>query len=704
MSIGGGYNPPDGGDGSGSSHDPVTLGDPNGLELVGQELSLNVADDSQSGALLDIDWVRFNTLDNLSKQVTQTIFVDCCRIDSYIADGSRFRPFKTLVDAINYRAGEGYNSNQPWSINLAAGLYLEDNSGPEGIILPTYTSINGQGIDKTILQSTDTNEDFLTTPLDADYEGCINYLTIRSEFGDNGGKGLRVDPKALVGGSRNQLMYVINLHISGFDEGIKLEEFGTWVKANFIFFTKCQTGIENDDARFWGSTIDIRWTDTENQAKEGIQCEDGEGKCEIYNLNIDGNFKRGLNVSDSGEVHAWNVRIDDCERGLQVQSGGEVKISNIKIKDADISLRIRDEDIEGTTVWLNDADLKLTTIDNPDSSSRLIIRGMYPSRKDCADTVNLAMGVGFLRDDEYENILIDNLTDTSKIETQTNTTFSSGKITLEDTAVGTLWENLDSIANWVEISYTADAILSLDTTDFREGTGSMKIDYNTHGSSSIYRYAIRRNISSPYLDWSSYDSLKFWAKSSHIGSKIRVYMRNYSPYAYSYFYHTFTTTEWELVTFDLTMISPRSSIAYFYMYFTQESENYIVNIDDMQLYPTSIYQTSGSIETKTVSPIDGRKFFEFLLNTNFKITPPETNITLDISLDDGHHWLTDIGEQEFTGNWISTAEDETLEFADGDTPWDNIKNLKFKINLTTTDTSMTPEVNSYGAVWRVDKV
>lgn len=701
MSIGGGYIPPDEGNGSGSSHDPVTLGTPNGLELVDQELSLNIADDSQPGALSDIDWVRFNTLDNLSKQVTQTIFVDCCRIDSYIADGSRFRPFKTLVDAIHYRNGEGYDSNQPWAINLAAGLYLEDNSGPEGIILPTYTVINGQGIDKTILQSITYDEDFLTTPLDADYEGCINNLTIRSEFGDNPGKGLRVDPKALVGGSRNQLMYLTNIHISGFDEGIKLEEFGTWVKANFLFFTKCQTGIENDDARFWGSTIDIRWTDTENQAKEGIQCEDGEGKCEIYNLNIDGNFKKGIDVDDGGEVHAWNVRIDDCERGLQVGDRGEIKIQSIKIKDAEESIRMYDTN---TKIILNDADLKATTINKFETESRLIIRGMYPSRRDCADTVNLAMGVGLLRDDEYKNILIDNLTDTSKIETQTNVTFSFGKFTLEDTAVGTSWENLDSIANWSEVSYATDAILSLDTINFHEGTGSMKIDYNTHGNPGIYRYLIRRDILSSYLDWSSYDSLKFWAKSSHIGSKIRIYIRNYSPYAYSYFYHTFTTTGWELVTLDLTMILPRTSIAYFYMYFTQESENYIVNIDDMQLYPTSIYQTSGSIETKTVSPIDGRKFFEFLLNTNFKITPPETNITLDISLDDGHHWLTDIGNQEFTGNWVSTAEDGTLEFADGDTPWDNIKNLKFKINLTTTDTSMTPEVNGYGAVWRVDKV
>lgn len=59
------------------AHDAVTLGNSNGLTLLGQQLSLNLASSTSTGALSASDWNTFNNkIDFISLSATGGITYD----------------------------------------------------------------------------------------------------------------------------------------------------------------------------------------------------------------------------------------------------------------------------------------------------------------------------------------------------------------------------------------------------------------------------------------------------------------------------------------------------------------------------------------------------------------------------------------------------------------------------------------------------
>ena len=75
---------------------------------------------------------------------TQQVFVDGARTDSYPADGTRYRPYKTIqaaIDSITDASG-----SKPYAVHIAPGIYAEL------ITMKSAVSLVGAGIDLTVIQ------------------------------------------------------------------------------------------------------------------------------------------------------------------------------------------------------------------------------------------------------------------------------------------------------------------------------------------------------------------------------------------------------------------------------------------------------------------------------------------------------------------------------------------------------------------------
>lgn len=86
-----------------------------------------------------------NTDTYLSTQITNNIYVDGKRTDSYTEDGSLTKPFKTIQDAIDSITGASYPNY--FNINIAPGIYTEQ------VTLKSYVNLTTEILDSVIIQS-----------------------------------------------------------------------------------------------------------------------------------------------------------------------------------------------------------------------------------------------------------------------------------------------------------------------------------------------------------------------------------------------------------------------------------------------------------------------------------------------------------------------------------------------------------------------
>jgi hypothetical protein len=400
--------------------------------------------------------------------------------------------------------------------------------------------------------------------------------------------------------------------------------------------------------------------------------------------------------------------IRDCDKGISFLGTGEVYGYNLRFANNTL-----DAETTATTdkLILQNVDLRVDRV-NEYAGSTLEITGIYENKKELAELATLISNTfqtnqeKFIQESELDNVLVDYFLDTTKISAQTNTELINGELVLTSTSTDAQYESCDAITDFSEETNTTEGAISLDTTIFHEGTGSLKADYTNTNllGRGTFRYGIILDVnqkSGSDQDWTVYDELKFWVKSSTSGRSLRVLVFDTTTLNTTYQEYTTSSTNWEQVTIDLTQYA-RSTVNYVFFQFRKESATYSFNIDDIELAGSIVYSASGSSTSIEKTAPESLDIYELLIGIKYLLPTLDTNITIDLSLDGGSHWLTGIGLLYFE-NWLSTASGGTIEKADGSTDWDSITSVQIRFNLSTSDTDYSPIVDDYAIIMRVVK-
>lgn len=608
--------------------------------------------------------------------------------------------YTSLKSAINYVTAQNPTVNTPWGIEVRAGLFVEDNN-VASIILPNYTSIVCSGQLSTVFQASSDNFDLFNLP-SVNYLGQFQYASIKGPIGGSTKIGLKVGSAGFSTeiDIQNLWFYDFAIGFKGTDEAI--------VYTSFNLFEDCAIGVHLNKAALKSFGV----VSKKNTIGDICVLLENDAFIKVSYLDIVGSYNEGIYCHHGGQFQGDGVSIDNAAIGVHTANGGIIRLGGARIEDV-VGTSIKVESA-GDVLKIRSSSVRIDNTDiHPDAD--VLITGDYPTRhrlSELANTIAQTLPNGtvfpFVQEDEMTFMVLDYFKGMTKIDTYNNVLLEGGdyhRAILTSTTTQIPWDDCESLTpadgSWVEYNYANEGAISLDAVIFKEGSHSIKANYTKFGGTGVgsYRYSVRRIIS-PSLDWSAYTKLSFWVKSTLIGSKLRIISRNFNPYVELFVYHTFATTDWELVTIDMSGVS-HQEVYDILFFFTKEASAYQVNIDDFQLESDLVYDTSGWLESITKVPVNNRSVYEMLVGVQCDL-PANTVITMDISLDGGNHWLTDIGLLWFE-NWLKTNIGGVLEKADGGVAWDNKKNLKVKFNLSTTDTAVTPKLDDYVVLWRVDR-
>jgi len=622
---------------------------------------------------------------------SHTIYVEK-RTDSYTEDGTQTKPFKTVAAAISLRLTKP--SDEYWCIRIGAGVYTEDNSGG-ALTLPTLTQFTGDGPFAVCIKPSDPDNDLFATPTGMGAVSVGGMMGIFLDGDSSNETAIKADPG---NPTTYQFWQLVNMQISNFDKGIKVEEPLASVMANTVSFSGVKKAIHVDEARFHGNGLRI--SHQASGGDYGVKAEDNS-TVRIWNCTLDGTFDEGL-YADHSEIHMWGLRIDDPDVGIRTKDGGEVKCWSVKVNDPG-TWSILMEDATDQVI-LTGAEIEVSKISQA-AGSKLVIAGRYMDRFQCGCLANhlVAAFLGddetYIRLDDASNALVDFFADSSKIESSADISVVGGEVTLDANTTDTQYDALDAVATppWYEVWYSGDGAFALDTSVYNEGTGSLKMTHTSTGTEQLW-YGIRKNIGS-YQDWSSYGAVKIDIKTSIPNVQVQFGLYS-SGSPIQYFYYTTSSTNWETAIFDISSAS-RGSVYYCYFRLTRKSTSYTCNLDNWRRVSNPIYDTSGSLTSYAQVIQNGLDVYEILPYVN-GFEAPFTSLSMDISLDGGNHWKTGLGIPRAVDWWQTTA-GGVLETADASEAWDNKKNLKVRFNLTTTDTEHTPTLDDYFVIWRVDE-
>lgn len=334
-----------------------------------------------------------------------------------------------------------------------------------------------------------------------------------------------------------------------------------------------------------------------------------------------------------------------------------------------------------------------------------------PTDQDCIILSNLVEGIfkagyeHFNLAEEIPYLFVDFFTDSNLIESQSDIEILDGDIELR---FGTIIEeehNCDNITYWSEGNLGGAGELTLDTSDYNYGTGSIKGEITSNWGFNNLGYQIVFDANAynggTNLDITNSDLMRITMKSTRLNSQVRIQIINDTAGNSTYFYHTFSTTDWEDVVFDISSEN-RDSVSEITIQFQQYFfDLYSVNYDRIQFGNIDSYASSGSLTSITKTLEHNIIFYKLLIGVHWDKVTNDTDLTLDISLDGGNHWKTNIPLYHFNV-WVTTDSGDLLENPDSGS-WDNFQNLKARFNLSTEDNSVSPILNDYGIIWQIKR-
>lgn len=263
----------------------------------------------------------------------------------------------------------------------------------------------------------------------------------------------------------------------------------------------------------------------------------------------------------------------------------------------------------------------------------------------------------------------------------------SGNLELEKETSSAV-DVLDSISGFVEIGSSSDKnqgtfSLNTDAAHKIEGTGSIKLDVDN--PQKKYDYVIEKTISTE--DWSSYNEVKIWLKSTYVGANppdlvLIINGKQTSPLT------TFNGSGY--YTFDVSAISRSAVTTWAICLKNHGSTAYVAYADDLLGVGSAVnYYLSGwgeSATIDTVSDIDAVYIYDKIASE-----PINTAVALKVSLDGGTTWHTVAGDEYQTWIDVSTWVESFID----------THNLRVRIELDTTDNTVTPSYDDVMVAYKL---
>ena len=626
----------------------------------------------------------------VSPPLTKTIYVDK-RVDDYIEDGSFSKPFKTIKTALEFRGEQ--SAAEVWGVRIGTGVYDEDNP----ITLPAgVTQISADGPYAVVISPNDPDEDLFATPADTVCIGGVSGVTL--DGNGNNETAFKIDP----GTTAQQFWRLSDIQISNFDKGLKVEEINAGAMLSSISMSEVKKGIHLDN----DCTVQVEGLRISHQAPGGdygVRAED-DTTCRMWDVTIDGTFDEGLLAEDS-EIHAWGMRIDDADIGIRTRGGGEVKCWSCKINDPG-TWSIVTEDADDQVI-LTGAELDQSKISQA-AGSKVDIQGRYLSRQEssmlASQLIPLFTGdvEAMPREDDHPSLFVDFLADMSKIDDSNTIEVLGGELRLKSSTDITQYFDMDVIdigtglGEWREIYSTSEGEIYQDNIEFHEGTGSLKVDYTAWGLVQM-AYGILYRLHET-ANWNGVSQLRFWVKTTV--PNVQIGIRLLSGSVSSWFYYRTATDKWEEATFDISS-AVRNAVTYVYFRFERQAVPYVCNLDDWRLVSNPVYVADGWMEGVTQEAPTQLDFFEMLAYVH-AVEEPDTDISLELSLDGGAHWKTGLGVPLAT-DWWQTSAGGVLETADGGEAWSRLDRLRTRFMLRTTNSDVSPVLDDYFVIWRYNE-
>jgi len=289
---------------------------------------------------------------------------------------------------------------------------------------------------------------------------------------------------------------------------------------------------------------------------------------------------------------------------------------------------------------------------------------------------------------ELKNAVVDTFKGYGKLSSYSQVEVDGSALVLEGSASVQI-DSMDDAEDGVTWDDEGDCLLTLETTIKHEGTGSAKLDL-TKSDTTSWKGIKKRDYSNQDWETPGYDEILLWIYGEGLGEEVRCLIKGGGDNQYS---QTFVLSAgWQRVILDISTITGLHDVDEFRIQCKKGViADQVIYVDDFCLRNSDTYQTSGyaiSNATTTVADITQIYF------TNLIDVPESTSYVCKISLDGGTTWHSLI-EAEFDC-WVDVS-----TWTEYDT-FTNLKNIKTRIELATTDNTVSPVYDDYLLMWKLD--
>ena len=341
---------------------------------------------------------------------------------------------------------------------------------------------------------------------------------------------------------------------------------------------------------------------------------------------------------------------------------------------------------------------------NSFSKKKITLDNLLNSNSNCTDIehmiqANIVKSImemhceGMILESQLKCSVVDFFSDLDKVSTATQVQNDGAGVFLDMDSGDAVIEDFENISDWSEDSTynnSSAGTMSQDGTYKTEGSYSIKL-YHYNAKDSYY-YGVKKDLGTSQ-DWSSSTFVKLKVRSlSSTADNIRIRLKDSLGNTWTSSSSSISTS-FNQKSFDITSCTFLDDVRYIYIEIDIDSpDSESIYVDELVRTGGSIYFSSGSVES--ITRVTTSTDITHILLLEKVDTPADTTIVREISLDGGGNWHT-INASTETKQWVDVS--GWAEYGS----FTNLKNLRIKYSLSTSDTAKTPTVDDYYIAYKV---